>query len=385
MDFEFSEELRLLADSVGRLMTDRYDFDARKSFAGLPEGYSPEIWRLYAELGLLGLPFAEGDGGIGGGPVETMVVMEAQGRALALEPYLATVVLGGGLIREGGNDLQRRSWLPRIGSGELRLAFACTEPSSRYNLADVTTAARRDGQDWVLDGAKAMVLHGDSADAAIVVARSGGHRLDRDGLTLFLVDADAVGLERRGYATIDGRRAADLVMTSVRVGSDRVIGVPDAALPIIELVVDQAIAALAAEAVGVMAAAHEATVEYLKTRVQFGSPIGKFQALQHRAVDMLIALEQARSMALYASMMADAGVDAEERSRAMAAVKVQIGRSARLVAQQAVQLHGGIGLTIEYKLGHYFQRLTAIDLLFGDAEHHLRRLAASGGLFAAEG
>lgn len=383
MDFQFSEEQRLLSDSVRRLMSDRYTFEARKKYATHAQGWSPEAWRSYAELGLLSLPFDESDGGFGGGAVEMMIVMEEMGRALTLEPYLATVVLGGGLIREGGDAAQRKRLLPQIGSGDLRLAFAHAEPASQASLCDVSATARREGREWVIDGAKTMVLHGDCADGVVVTARVHGNSGDRDGLGLFIVDALAKGLTREVFATVDGRRAANIAMAGVRVAPDAVLGEPGNAIAVVERVVDQAIAALAAEAIGAMAAAHEATVDYLKTRVQFGGPIGRFQVLQHRAVDMMIALEQARSMALFGAMMVD-GADAGERSRSMAAVMVQIGRSSRLVAQQAIQLHGGIGLTMEYMLGHYFLRLAAIERLFGDADYHLERLAGAGGLFGAE-
>ena len=382
MDFDLTEEQRLLKESVERLMADRYGFEQRKAHAQSPEGWSRALWMQYAELGLLGLPFEERHGGFGGGPVETMIVMEAFGRALALEPYLATVVLGGGLLRLGGSEAQQAAHLPRIADGSLTLAVAHTERQSRYDLADVAVTARRDGTSWMLEGEKGVVLHGDSADALLVTARTAGGRRDRGGIGLFLVDAGAPGLSRRGYPTVDGLRAAEVSLSGLRVGPESVIGDPENALPLVERVVDEAIAALSAEAVGAMAVMHELTVDYLKTRRQFGVPIGSFQVLQHRAVDMLIALEQARSMAYFATMTAREE-DAAERRRAISAAKVQIGRSGRFVGQQAIQLHGGIGMTMEYKVGHYFKRVTVIDTLFGDADHHLARLAEAGGLIAA--
>jgi pimeloyl-CoA dehydrogenase small subunit len=382
MDFTLTDEQRLLKDSVERLLADRYGFDARQRFMTEPAGWSAAMWRAYAELGLLGLPFDERDGGIGGGPVETMIVMEAIGRALALEPFLATVVISGGLLRRGGSDALRASLVPQIAAGDLRIAFAHAERQARYDLADVAVTARRDGGDYVLDGAKSLVIHGDSADKLIVSARLSGNRRDRDGIGLFVVDAAAPGLSRRGYPTVDGLRAAEVTLSGVRVSGDGVLGEPGAAFPLIAQAVDAAIAALAAEAVGAMAALHEMTVDYLKTRKQFGVPIGSFQVLQHRAADMVIALEQARSMAMFATMMAEEP-DPAERRKAIAAAKVQIGRSARFVGQQAIQLHGGIGMTMEYKAGHYFKRLTMIDTLFGDADHHLAELARLGGLSAA--
>ncbi len=382
MDFDLSEEQRLLKESLDRLIGDRYAFEQRKAYGQSPDGWSRELWAQYAELGLLGLPFAENYGGSGGGPVETMIAMEAFGRALALEPFLATVVLGGGFLRHGGSAEQCAALIPRIADGSLTLAFAHTERQSRYNLADIATRAVRDGAGWVLDGDKGVVLHGDSADRLIVTARIGGGPRERDGVGLFLVDAKAAGVSRRGYPTQDGLRAAEVTLAGVRIGPEAVLGEPGAALPLVERVVDEAIAALCAEAVGAMAVMHELTVEYLKTRRQFGREIGSFQVLQHRAVDMLVALEQARSMAMFATMMTAEENPAERRS-ALSAAKVQIGRSGRLVGQQAIQLHGGIGMTVEYKVGHYFKRVTMIDTMFGDAGHHLRALARAGASSAA--
>jgi pimeloyl-CoA dehydrogenase small subunit len=379
MDFEFTEEQRLLKDSVERLLKDRYDFEQRKAYMKEPHGFGRALWKQYADLGLLGLPFEEAHGGSGGGPVETMIVAEAFGRALALEPYLATVVLAGGLLRHAGSAEQRKALLPKVADGSLLLAFAHTERQARYDLADVATTAKRDGGGYVLDGQKSVVFSGDAADKLVVSARVAGNRRDRDGLALFIVDAGAPGVTRRDYATIDGLRAADVTLAAVKAGPEAVIGEAGAALPLIERVADEAMAALAAEAVGAMAAMHELTLEYLRTRKQFGVPIGSFQVLQHRAVDMFVALEQARSMAMLATMMT-AEENAAERSKAISAAKVQIGRSGRIVGQGAIQLHGGIGMTMEYKVGHYFKRVTAIDATFGDADHHLGLLAKSDGL-----
>jgi pimeloyl-CoA dehydrogenase small subunit len=378
MDFDLTEEQRLLKESLDRLIGDRYAFEQRKTYAQAPEGWSRELWAQYAELGLLGLPFAEQYGGSAGGPVETMIAMEAFGRALTLEPFFATVVLGGGFLRRGASTEQCAALVPKILDGGLTLAFAQTERHSRYDLGDISTTAVRDGASWVIDGEKGVVLHGDTADKLIVTARTGGGRRDRDGVGVFVVDAEAAGVSRRGYPTQDGLRAAEIAFSKVQVGPEGVLGEPGTSLPLVERVVDEAIAGLCAEAVGAMAAMHELTVDYLKTRRQFGREIGSFQILQHRAVDMLIALEQARSMAMYATMMS-AEDDAVERRNALSAAKVQIGRSARLVGQQAIQLHGGIGMTMEYKVGHYFKRTTMIDTMFGDADHHLRELARRGG------
>jgi pimeloyl-CoA dehydrogenase small subunit len=382
MDFDLSEEQRLLKESLDRLIGDRYAFAQRKNYAQNPEGWSRDLWAQYAELGLLGLPFEERYGGSAGGPVETMIAMEAFGRALGLEPYLATVVLGGGFLRHGASAEQCADLIPQIAAGTLTLAFAHTERQSRYDLHDIATRAVRDGTGWVIEGDKGVVLHGDTADKLIVTARVGGGRRERDGIAAFIVDAKAPGVSRRGYPTQDGLRAAEIAFSGVRVGPEGVLGEPGAALPLIERVVEEGIAALCAEAVGAMAVMHELTVEYLKTRRQFGREIGSFQILQHRAVEMLIALEQARSMAMFATMMA--GDDnAAERRHAVSAAKVQIGRSGKSIGQQAIQLHGGIGMTMEYKVGHYFKRVTMIDAMFGDTDHHLRRLARQSGAAAA--
>ncbi|MBB5465097.1 pimeloyl-CoA dehydrogenase small subunit [Paraburkholderia sp. CI2] len=382
MDFDFTDEQRMLKDSVDRLVKDEYGFEQRAKYLAEPDGFSRELWARYADMGLLGLSFDEEYGGSHCGPVETMIVMDALGRALAVEPYLATVVLGGGLVRLGGNAAQRAAILPRIAQGELQMAFAHNEAQARYDLADVATTARREAAGWVLDGAKRVVLHGGSADVLVVSARVSGGRRERDGIGLFVVRGDAEGVTRHPYPTQDRLRAADIQLSGVRVPDSDVLGTAGAALPLIDTVVAHAIAAVSAEAVGAMAAAHEETVEYLKVRKQFGVPIGSFQALQHRAIDMLVMVEQARSMALFATMMSEEP-DAAERDRSMSAAKVQIGRSGRFVGQQGVQLHGGIGMTEECKIGHYLRRLSVIDIQFGSTEHHLTQLANAGGLIDA--
>ena len=381
MDFALTEEQQILRHSIERLFADHYAFDARKRYMQEPGGWSRTLWKRYAELGLLGLPFDEAHGGSAGGPVETMIVMEQIGHALALEPYLATVVLGGGLLRLGDKTLGA-ALVPQIAAGALLLAFAHTERQARYDLADIVTIARRDGSAYALDGAKTLVLHGDVAEKFIVSARLSGGQRDREGVGLFLVDAKANGVATRGYGTVDGLRAAEVTLSGVRVDASAAIGEPGAAFPLIERIADMAMAALCAEAVGAMAAMQETTVDYLKTRKQFGVTIGSFQALQHRAAEMVVAVEQARSMAMLATMMAEEA-DARERRASISAAKVQIGRSGRAVGQAAIQLHGGIGMTMEAKVGHYFKRVTTIDTMFGDADYHLGLLGASGGLIAA--
>lgn len=379
MDFDLSEEQRLLKESVDGLLADAYDFDARKKYMTEKGGWSQALWGKLAEQGLLGLPFTEEEGGFGAGGVETMIVMEALGRALVLEPYLATVVIGGGFLRHGASSAQKTAYIPGIIDGSKTLAFAQLEKSSRYDLFDVATSAKKKGDGYVIDGEKFVVLNGENADTFIVTARVSGGRRDKSGIGVFLVPANAKGVTRKGYPTQDGLHAADVSFTGVEVGADAVIGDPENALPLIERVVDEARTALCAEAVGLMDESLKTTVEYLKTRKQFGVAIGSFQSLQHRAADMFVALEQARSMSMFATM-ANEFDDAKERATAIAAAKVQIGKSGKFVGQQSIQLHGGIGMTMEAKIGHYFKRLSMIETTFGDTDYHQRRVAEAGGL-----
>jgi len=374
MDFTLSDEQRLLKDSVDRLMADRYAFDQRKGYFKEAGGWSKALWSQYAELGLLGLPFAEAYGGFGGGAVEVMLVMESFGRALILEPYLATVVLGGTAVRLGGSEAVKLRVLPAIADGTMKLAFAHGERQARYDVTDVMTTAKQNGSGWVLDGAKSVVAHGDGAHRLIVSARVSGERDDPNGIGLFLVDGKASGVARRSYPMRDGTRAAEIALSGVEVARADALSEPGHGFPIIERVVEAGIAATSAEAVGAMEAMHAMTLEYLKTRQQFGRPIGQNQVLQHRAAEMLIELEQGRSMAMLAAIMVDEP-DPAERARNIAMAKVGVGQASRFVAQNAIQLHGGIGMTEEYAVGHYFRRCMVIEHLFGDPTYHLSRLA----------
>ena len=384
MDFDLSDDQRQIKDSVDRFLANAYaDLKTKAAAQKEPTGFSKANWAQFAELGLLGMPFAEDHGGLGAGPIETMLVMEAIGRNAAIEPYLSTLVLAGGVLRHAGSAAQQKALIPGIIEGQRRLALAHQERHSRFDLADVSTTAKSDGAGgYTLDGEKMVVLGGDSADTLIVVARTAGGRHDRNGISLLTVNATAAGVKRTGYATQDGMRAADVTFSGVKVAAGDVLGKAGEGYAVLERVVDEAIAALAAEAVGAMAALHELTVDYVKTRKQFGVAIGSFQVIQHRSVDMFTALEQARSMAYYAAMMASEP-NAAERHKAMAAVKVQIGKSAKFVGESAIQMHGGIGMTMEYKAGHYFKRLTMIEMAFGNTDHYLRQLAKAGGLIAA--
>ena len=377
MDFDYSEEQQLLKDAVEKYLAKNYSFEQRRQIVDSREGMSATAWEGFASLGILGVPIPQEFGGFGGGGVDVMLVMEALGRALVVEPYLSSVVLAGSTIALGGSDAQRRILLPRIADGSMKFAFAHTEPGTRWELDRVHTTARQEGGMWVINGHKSVVLHGGVADLLIISARTSGAPGSRNGITLFFVNPGEQGVMGREYPTYDGMRAAEVTFDNVSISPESVIGVLDNGYALLDAVIDRGIAAVCAEAVGCMSALHAATLEYLKTRQQFGVPIGRFQALQHRAVDMLIHCEQARSMALLAAVKVDAP-DAAERRRALSAAKEFIGRAGRFVGQQAIQLHGGMGMTDELNVGHYFKRLTAIDTSFGNGELHLDRFCEAG-------
>jgi pimeloyl-CoA dehydrogenase small subunit len=372
MDFELSDEQRQLQDSVARFVQGNYSFEQRRALVATDAGYSADHWKQFAELGWLGLSFPEDHGGIGLGPVDTMILMEEFGKGLVAEPYLATVILGAGAIQHGGSSDQKNAILPEVAEGKLKLALGFAERQSRYNLADVATKAEKAGAGYKLNGMKGVVFGAPAADKIVVSARTSGGARDADGITLFVVDKGQSGVSVRGYPTADGLRAGEVTLENVEVGGDAVVGSVGGGLPVLEKTIDYAIAAIAAEATGAMSHLNDMTLEYIKTREQFGQPIGKFQVLQHRMVDMFIAHEEAKSMAMMAAMRVDED-DAKERKKAMSAAKVQIGKSGRYVGQQAIQLHGGIGMTDEYAAGHYFKRLTMIDRTFGDVDFHLKR------------
>jgi alkylation response protein AidB-like acyl-CoA dehydrogenase len=370
MEFNYSEEQLALQDTLQRFISRDYVFDKRRTFSASPLGYSAEAWNQYAELGLLALPFPEELGGLGGNAVDIMLVMEQFGQGLLLEPFLSTVVTCGGLLRDAAADALKQKLVPQIAAGKLKLSLAAYEAAGRYDLSFVASTAKQSGDSWRLSGRKTVVLDGASADYFLVSARSGGKTGDRDGISLFLLPRDAKGLTIAPYPTQSGARAADLLLENVAVGAEALIGEPGRALPLIERAVDRAIAALCAEAVGIINALNQATLSYLKTRKQFGVAIGTFQALKHKMADMLIAAEQARSMAIIAAVHADSE-DAADRHRAVSAAKAYLGQAGRLVGQHAVQMHGGMGVVDELIVSHYFKRLTMIDLSFGDADYHL--------------
>jgi alkylation response protein AidB-like acyl-CoA dehydrogenase len=369
MDFSFTEEQSILRDAVAGYLADHYSFEARRKATASEAGWRPEVWKAFAEeLGILGAALPEDAGGLGGGPVETMIIMEEFGKALVVEPYLATVVIGGGFLSRAG----RADLLGRVIAGELILAYAGAEPQSRYNLADVKTAARKDGAGYVLDGAKAVVLAAPWADQLIVAARTSGGQRDAEGISLFLVDKAAAGVSTRDYPTVDGARASEVRLEGVRVGADAVIGQEGEGLPLIEQVLDEAIVALCAEGCGVLRRLHELTLEYTKQRKQFGQPISSFQVLQHRMVDMYVQLEQSVSMTAMAAIRV-ADPDPVTRGKSVSAAKVQLGKALRFVGQNAIQLHGGMGMTDEMAVGHYFKRATLIESALGNTDHHLAR------------
>ena len=376
MDFSFTEEQTLLRNSVSKFLADNYAFEAFKKISRSDSGWSREIWKQLAELGLMAAPLPEAYGGLGGGPVDTMVVMEEFGRALVVEPYAQTVVVGGGFVNHGGSEAMKEEWLGKIAAGDTVMASAFAEAQGRYNFADLTTTPKKQGAGYVLNGAKAVVLGGPFADTLIVTARTAGAQRDAKGVTVFLVDRNSRGISSRDYPTIDGLRASEITFENVEVPAANVIGTLDDGLGLIERVTDEAIAAHASEAVGAMKVLLDTTVEYTKTRKQFGVPIGKFQVLQHRMVDMFMNYEQSASITLMVTLKL--GESEVERKKAASAAKVQIGKAGRFVGQQAVQLHGGMGMTDELNVGHYFKRLTMLDTLYGNIDHHLKRYASLG-------
>jgi alkylation response protein AidB-like acyl-CoA dehydrogenase len=375
MNFDYNEEQQLLAASIRRFVDKDYGFETRRRIVASAESYSRSVWSTLAELGVLGLPLPSDYDGFGGGAVDLLSVMEAFGEALIVEPFLATVALSAQFIARGGTPAQKARLLPAVARGELVLAFAHTDRGARYDLGHVATRARRTSDGYVLDGEKHIVLHAPSAQRLLVSASTDGEVAQPKGISIFLVDATAPGVSLRRYRTLDAFPAADVSFRSVTVGAEALIGVENEALPLIEEVVDYATALVCAEAVGAIKYANDATLEYLKARRQFGVPIGSFQALQHRMVDMVVSYEQAKSMASLACATVDVERDPERRKHMVSAAKVKIAEACRHVSQESVQLHGGMGMSDEMKVSHTFRRLTMIAQQFGDADHHLERFA----------
>ncbi len=376
MNFDYNEEQQLLADSVKRFIGKDYDFESRKKLVASENGYSDSVWSTFAEMGLLGLPISPDYDGFGGGALDMMGVMESIGDGLVVEPFLATTI-GAQFVARGGSGAQKKAILPLVVEGKMKLAFAQTEKGARYNLAHVATKAKKSGGGYVIDGEKNVVVHGPCADKIVVSARTSGADTDAKGISLFLVDAKAPGLKMKTYRTLDELRASDIVLKGVSVPADALIGKEGEGLALIEEVVDYGTALICAEAVGAIKSANDATLEYLKTRKQFGVPIGAFQALQHRMVDMVISYEQAKSMACLACDKADSEKDPAERKRLVSAAKVRVSEACRHVSQESIQLHGGMGMTEEMKVSHTFRRLTMIAQQFGDIDHHLERFSGA--------
>ncbi|WP_342739568.1 acyl-CoA dehydrogenase family protein [Bradyrhizobium sp. B117] len=370
MDIQFTEEQELLRSSVQRLLRDQYGFDARRKAVASEEGYSRSQWQSFAELGLLAAPFSEDVGGLGGGPLSTMIVMQEFGRHLVLEPFVETVVLAGGLLDRVGSAEQKQEFIPGIIAGTRTWALAWTEKNSRFDLANVTTTARRQGNDYVLTGEKTAVIGAPWADFLIVSARMSGQQRDRGGVGLFVVDRRAANLDLQSFKTIDGRRAAEISLRGV---AGQLLGEEGEGVAALEACRDRAIGALCAEAVGAMAELNAATLEYSKTRKQFGTTIGSFQVLQHRMVDMFIAHQEALSLMQHLTLSLDAGEAGV--SRLASGAKSKIGYAGKFIADQAVQLHGGMGMTDELNVGHYFKRISSINIQFGDPAFHVLRYA----------
>jgi alkylation response protein AidB-like acyl-CoA dehydrogenase len=373
MDFSLNELQTMMADSVGKFIDNEYDFDTRQRYAESERGFSDDVWKTFAELGWTAVPFAEEDGGLDGGPVDIMVLMQGLARGLVVEPYIANVILAGGILKRVGNEAQKEQWLQPMIAGELQATLAFNEPQARYELASVATSATRDGDHWVLDGHKGLVLNGGTSDLLLIPARTAGDVGDEHGITLFAVAADSDGMSREAYATVDGLRAAEITLDGVRLSGGAILGNVDEGFAALAATIDDATLAVCAEAVGIMYALKDKTVQYSKDRSQFGVPIGSFQVLQHRMVDMLMACEQAQSLLMWAAMTNAEG--SEESRRAVSAIKYMIGTAGQRLGEDAVQIHGGMGVTWELDVAHYFKRLTAICTLFGNADWHLDRLA----------
>lgn len=363
----------MLADSIEKFIANEYEFETRQAYAATAAGYSNDVWRTFAELGWTAVPFSENDGGFDGGPVDVMVMLERFGRGLVVEPYLANVILAGGILKRAGDPTQKSRWLNPIIGGDLQATLAFTEPHARYETCKIKTTASEDGNGWILSGTKAFVLNGGTADLIIVPARTSAADDDEDGITLFAISTDSKGLRTRDYATVDGQRAAEVTLLNVKATADQVIGDIDKGYATLDATIADATIAICSEAIGIMSAITEKTIEYTKSRTQFGVPISSFQALQHRMVEMYTACEQSRSLLLWAVMTLDKG--GEESRRAVSAAKYQIGVAGTRVAEEAVQIHGGMGVTWELDISHYFKRLIAISQIFGNADWHLDRLA----------
>ena len=371
MDFTFNEEQSLIQDQVDQFILKEYDWETRQSLSHSDLGFGQENWQKFAELGWLGISVSEDSGGFGGSAIESMLIMEAFGKGLVVEPFLETMIMSGGILDDHGSAEQKSSLLEPAIAGNMQLALAYAEPQSRFNLSDVVTEAKADGDNFILNGYKSVVMNGPSANKIIVSARTSGSQLDENGITLFLIDSEASGLNKANYKTVDGRRASDLTIENVSVSRDDIVGELDSGYEILDSAIDKAILAISAEAVGAMEVLYKTTVEYTKTREQFGTAIGKFQVLQHRMVDMFMEYEQCKSLLYMATMKHEEG--AVDSKKAISGLKYQVGKAGKFIGQQAVQLHGGMGVTDELNVGHYFKRLTTVGTIFGNTDYHLKK------------
>lgn len=373
MDFDLNDDQVMLRESAARFLKSEYTAERRMKAIHSSHGHDKEMWGRFAEFGWLGLPLSEDVGGLGGSPVDLMVLMECFGEALVVEPYLGSIILAGRLLDAAGSGDQRQRLLPDVVAGKKTLALAFAEPESRFSLNVVRTVAKQDGDGFVITGRKAMVLNGAAADHMLVLTRTEGDIEDRNGLSLFLVDA-AAGATTLEYRNVDGTGAADIIFDNLRVGGDALVGKLGEALPHVEETIAFATLAVAARAVGSMDATNRITTDYLKTRKQFGAPIGSFQALQHRMVDMIMAFELAKSVVIAAAIKMQENAD--DRLKFISAAKYECGRAGKFIGKNAVQLHGGIGVSQEYVIGHYFKHLLADDILFGDSSYHAGRYSS---------
>ena len=371
MNFELSDEQKMMQQSVERFVQANYDLNTRISLSSDNLGYSNDYWKSMAELGWLGLPFDESDGGFGGNQIDVLVIMEQFGKGLVLEPYLASVVMGGGALKKGGTESLKKEILPGLVDGTKQLSFAYAEQQSRFDLEDVITSARKEKDTFILNGQKSMVQNAETADHIVIAARTSGGQIDENGITLFLVDANSEGLSMDNFPTVDGLRASEITLKNVSVNADRVVGNVDEGFEILQSVANDAILALSAEAVGAMEVLYKDTVEYTQQREQFDHPMSEFQVLQHRMVDMFMEYEQCKSMLYRATM--ESVQDPKAAQRTIHGLKHLIGKSGLFVGENAVQLHGGMGVTEELRIGHFFKRLLVIDSMFGNADHHLQK------------
>lgn len=373
MDFSLSQEQSLLKDSIDKFIRDETDVERHRRLGKTEAGFDPASWQQFAELGWLSVPFAEDVGGFGGNAIDVMVVAQALGQGLVREPFLSNVVTCGGFLSRGGSPAQQQNYIPAIIDGSKQWAFAFAETNSRYNLASVSCRADKQGEGFVINGEKIAVLNGHIADYLVVTARTAGADTDVDGISVFIIDVEAKGLSRQVHRSLDGSYLADIRLENVALTKDSLLGDAGAGLALVESVIDDSIVAMGAEALGSMQSLLDTTVEYTKTREQFGQPIGKFQALQHRMADMYLKLEETRSLLLDAAIQKSE--NSPEAARACAALKVKLAEAGRFIAQQAVQLHGGIGMTDELIVGHHFKRLHVLAMLYGDEDYYLQRYA----------